>query len=170
MKDGLPSNHVIRIDEDATGMTWITTSGGVVRWHNERLVLPRSNSDRSLDAWLTAPKGLGIDAHYFGLWRFTGGEWQRFAYGCWSPLPLPPGIRDPAKIQVAVIAEDSERRLWYSLVDREHEYYCAENGRLKVIYGVPPTSTTEILSQDREGHIWMGNRYGAIGLWQDGRF
>jgi signal transduction histidine kinase/ligand-binding sensor domain-containing protein len=169
-KEGLPSNKIIRIDGDSAGTIWITTSAGVVRWRNGHLVLPRSRFDRSLDAWLIKPKNMTMDAPLFGLWRFNAGEWQRFAYGHWSPLPLPTGIHDPANVHVEAITEDAERRLWYSLAVRPHEYYCLSRGHLKVIRGVPNVRSTQICCQDREGRIWMGSHYGAVGLWQDGRF
>ena len=169
-KDGLPSNHVMRIDEDDAGTIWITTGSGVVRWRNGHLVLPRSDFDRSLDAYLTAPKKVGVDGRLFGLWRLTEGEWQRFAYGHWSPLPLPPDLADPTKLQIEGIAEDSRNHLWYSLHNRAHEYYCASGGRLTVTHGVPQTRATQICCQDRQGRIWMGNHFGAVGLWENGRF
>jgi signal transduction histidine kinase/ligand-binding sensor domain-containing protein len=169
-KDGLPCNEVIRIDEDDAGTIWITTGSGIVRWRNGHLVLPRSDLDRSLDAYLTAPKNIGVDGRLFGLWRFTGGGWQRFSDGHWTPLPLPPGLGDLAKLQIEGIAEDSGRRLWYSLHNREHEYYCARGEHLTVIHGVPQTSATQVCCQDGQGRIWMGNHYGAVGLWQDARF
>ncbi len=171
-KDGLPSNKIIRIDGDASGVVWIFTSAGVVRWRDGRLALPRSRSDRSLDAWLGIPKNWSPDARFFGLWRFAGGQWQRFAYGHWSPLPMPPGVQDPTDARVAAITEDAGRRLWFSLDGRPHEYYCVSRGHLKVLHGLPNVSfaLTYICAQDREGRIWMGNHYGAVGLWRDGRF
>jgi signal transduction histidine kinase/ligand-binding sensor domain-containing protein len=169
-KDGLPSNKIIRIDGDAAGTVWIFTSAGVVRWRNGHLVLPRSKFDRSLDAWITRPENFTIDAPFFGLWRFTASGWQRFAYGHWSPFPLSPGISDPANIHLAAVTEDAERRLWYTLYERPHEYYCLSRGHLKVIRGVPDVSSTQITTQDREGRIWMGNHFGAVGLWQNGQF
>ena len=168
VKDGLPSNDVMRIDEDDAGT--ITTGSGIVRWRDGHLVLPRSDFDRSLDAYLTAPKKVGVDGRLFGLWRLTEGEWQRFAYGHWSPLPLPPDLADPTKLQIEGIAEDSRDRLWYSLHNRAHEYYCASGGRLTVTHGVPQTRATQICCQDRQGRIWMGNHFGAVGLWENGRF
>ncbi len=167
-KDGLPSNLVIRIDEDSAGTVWITTGGGVVRWRNGHLVLPRSRFDRSLDAWLTLPRSTSSDAKFFGLWRFKAGQWQRFAYGHWSPLPLPRGVHDVADLPIEAIAEDSERHLWYSLKGRPHDYYCVHQGRLDVIHDVPDNSATQICCQDREGRLWMGNHFGDIGLWQEG--
>jgi signal transduction histidine kinase/ligand-binding sensor domain-containing protein len=169
-KDGLPSNDVIRIDEDDAGTIWITTGSGVVRWMNGHLVLPRSDFDRSLDVYLTPPKNVGVDGRLFGLWRFKIGEWQRFTYGRWSRLLLPPDLVDPTKLQIEGIAEDSGDRLWYSLHNRAHEYYCASGGRLTVIHGVPQTQATQICCQDRESRIWMGNHFGAVGLWENGSF
>lgn len=169
-KDGLPSDKVIRIDGDSAGTIWITTSAGAVRWRNGHLALPRSKFDWSLDVWLTHPKNFTFDAEFFGLWRFTAGEWQRFAYGHWSQVPLPPGIHDPASIHVAAITEDADRRLWYSLYERPHMYYCLSRGRLRVIRSVPHVASTQITTQDREGRIWMGNHYSAVGLWQGGHF
>lgn len=168
-REGLPSNQVIRIDGDAAGTVWITTSSGVVRWKDGHLILPRSESDRLLDAYLSAPKNLGVDGYLFGLWRCTGESWQRFAYGHWSTLPLPPDLHGPAAFQIAGIAEDSERRLWYSLQGRQHEYYCVSNGHLKIFHNVPAVSGTQICCQDRQRRVWMGNHYGAVGLWENGR-
>jgi ligand-binding sensor domain-containing protein len=37
-KDGLPSNWVVRIDEDAEGTIWIITNPGLAQWKNGQLI------------------------------------------------------------------------------------------------------------------------------------
>jgi signal transduction histidine kinase len=164
-KDGLPSNHVTRIDEDSSGTLWVFTDGGVARWEGGHFII-----DRSLDAYLTTPNNLNTDAESFGLWRWSRDECQRFAYGKWSPLPLPPELTDPRKLKVIAITEDSKRRLWYSLDKHPHEYYCVRNGRLTVFHPVPDTRATQVSCSDSQGRLWLSNRYGDVGFWMDGRF
>jgi ligand-binding sensor domain-containing protein len=113
---------------------------------------------------------MGIDGRYFGLWRLDAAGWQRFAYGQWTPLPLPPHLTDPAKLQIGAIFEDSQRRLWYRVADRPGEYYCLSDGRLAVFRGVPPASDAYVCYQDRQGCLWVGNHDGLVGRWKDGRF
>lgn len=163
-KDGLPGNHVFRIDEDNSGTLWIITDAGVASWQSGHFIV-----DRSLDAYLTAPTNVNIDAASLGLWRLSGGEWQRFAYGKWSRLPLPPELTDPQKLRVLSITEDSMHRLWYRLDKHPHEYYCVRNGRL-VVFPVPDRGGAQVCCEDSHGRLWLSNHYGEVGFWIDGRF
>jgi signal transduction histidine kinase/ligand-binding sensor domain-containing protein len=165
MRDGLPSNHVIRIDGDTAGSIWIFTTSGVVQWRDGRLVHP----GRSLDAYLASPRNIW-DGGPLGLWRLTASGWQRFAYGEWAALPLPPDLHDPAKLHIESMAEDFQRQLWYCLRDRPHDYYRVSEGRLTVFRRIPQTPATQICCQDREGRLWMSNHYGVVGFWKDDRF
>jgi ligand-binding sensor domain-containing protein len=168
-KDGLPSDQVVRIDQDTEGTVWIFTNSGLARWENGRLLriapLPGSPFNRSL----APPRNLGDGAPFAGLWRLTPGGWERFAYGRWSPVPLPPGMSDAEKAQFKSMTEDSEHRLWYSLAERPGEYYCVSDGHLRVFRGLPPNVIVSY--QDRQGFLWITDpeRHTA-GLWKAGQF
>jgi signal transduction histidine kinase/ligand-binding sensor domain-containing protein len=164
-RDGLPGNHVTRIDEDNSGTLWIFTDAGVARWEAGHFII-----DRSLDAYLRTPNNLNFDAESFGLWRLSRDEWQRFAYGKWSPLPLPPELTDPRKLRVLSITEDSQRRLWYRLDKHPHEYFCVRNGRLVIFRPVPQRAAPQVCWQDSQGRLWLSNHYGDFGFLMDGRF
>jgi signal transduction histidine kinase len=91
---------------------------------------------------------------------------QRFAYGKWSDLPLPPGV-DPAKVQIVASVEDTKHRLWYNVLDRPHATYCVQDGRLISFTGLPAGSIGNYL--DRFGRLWMNDNDGHTSIWQDGR-
>jgi signal transduction histidine kinase/streptogramin lyase len=165
-RDGLPSNHVLRIDEDAAGIVWITTTSGIVRWKGGHLI----PADASLTVNLGPPKNILVDVSFLGLWRATPRGWQRFAYGEWTALPLPPEFHDPSNLQIASMAEDSQHRLWYCVQNRPHNYYQVSEGRLTVLRGAPRTPETQVCCQDREGRLWMSNHDGKVGFWKDDRF
>jgi signal transduction histidine kinase/ligand-binding sensor domain-containing protein len=166
-KDGLPSDQVVRIDQDAEGTVWIFTNPGLAQWKNGRLVRVAPQPGSPFNRFLAPPRNLGDDAPFAGLWRVAPGGWERFAYGRWSPVPLPPGMPDAEKTQFNSITEDSERRLWYSLAERPGEYYCVSEGHLRVFRGLPPNAIVSY--EDRQGFLWITDpeRHTAA-LWKDG--
>ncbi|MGH9841356.1 MAG: sensor histidine kinase [Blastocatellia bacterium] len=167
-RDGLPDNAINRIDEDASGTVWFFTKGGLAQWKDGRLTRVTAGPDGSFDAYLTTPGNFGIDGIYFGLWRLGAIGWERFAYGQWTPLPLPARITDPAKLRIDSTFEDAERRFWYDLADREDEYYCVVDGRLSVYPAIPNTRDIQhACYQDRKGRLWVGSQKGIVRLWKD---
>jgi signal transduction histidine kinase/ligand-binding sensor domain-containing protein len=164
-KEGLPGNHIIRIDQDATGTVWIITDAGVMRWRNGHL-LPQSEFDLSLRAYLIAPKNVGGDGHNFGLWRLTSSGWERFAYGQWTAFPWP----SREKLEINGIAEDANRQLWFSVRSRLHEYYCVNNGHLMTYHSLPNIMTTQVCCEDAHGRLWLSNHFGVVGFWTNGQF
>jgi signal transduction histidine kinase/ligand-binding sensor domain-containing protein len=167
-KDGLVGDQVVRIDEDSEGTVWIFTNRCLAQWKNGHLVRVAPQSGSPFNRFLAAPRNLWEDAAFAGLWRWVSGGWQRFAYGRWSPVPLPPGIRSPAKVKFRWIIEDSERRLWYSLLERRGEYYCVRDGQLTTYSGLPPNVIVSY--KDRQGFLWITDpgRHG-VALWKDGQ-
>jgi ligand-binding sensor domain-containing protein len=81
-REGLPSNDILRIDEDPQGNVWIFARGGLAEWRNGRLTraapMPGSGFNGALR---DVPEHLVDDAKFLGLWRQTPQGWQRFAYG-----------------------------------------------------------------------------------------
>lgn len=165
-RDGLPDNHVVRIDEDSVGTIWIITASGIAQWKDRHLL----NADESGNAYFTKPKNTWADVGALGLWRWTTGGWERFAYGEWAKLPLPPDLHDLEKLKIVALSEDDQRGLWYSLQNRPHDYYRAIEGHLTVFHGVPWGLSTQFCCQDREGRLWMSTHYGTVGFWKNDRF
>jgi signal transduction histidine kinase/ligand-binding sensor domain-containing protein len=168
-KDGLPNNQVLRIDEDDQGTIWFFTGGGLARLRSGKVEAVQTIDGEPVQPYLKTPPNLGGETHLFGLWRLGRGRsgLQRFAYGKWSDVPLPPEERNPAAVRMEVAAEDSQRRLWYTIMDRPGESFCVQNGRLTVFRGLPPGAVASY--QDRFGRLWTTDQNGHAALWQDGR-
>jgi signal transduction histidine kinase/ligand-binding sensor domain-containing protein len=170
-QDGLPSNYIERIDEDEGGVVWIFTEGGLAQWKDERLVRVAPAPGSPFNDCLSSPREyLGVDAHLFGLWRMNASGWQRFAYGRWTPLPLPPRLTDPTKVRAYYMFEDARRNLWFGLKDRESETYLVKDGRLSIVQNKHPASRSFICYQDSQGRFWSGSPVGLNGFLKDGRF
>jgi signal transduction histidine kinase/streptogramin lyase len=167
-KDGLPGDRVVRIDEDAEGAIWIFTNPGLARWKNGRLVRVAPQPGSPFNPFLATPRNFGDDAPFAGLWRLGSAGWERFAYGRWSPVPLPPGISDPAKVRFTSITEDSPHRLWYRLAERPGEDYRVSDGHLTVFTGLPQNAI--VCYQDRQGFLWVTDPQRHAALWKDGQF
>ena len=168
-RDGLPDNQVTRIDEDDQGTIWFFTGAGLARLRNGRVEAVQTIDGEPVEPYLKTPSNLGGETHLFGLWRLGRGEsgLQRFAYGKWSDVPLPAGERNPAAVRLEVTAEDSQRRLWFTIVDRPGESFCLQDGRLSEYRGLPPGAVASY--QDRFGRLWTTDPNGHVALSQDGR-
>lgn len=164
-REGLPNNHVIRIDEDAAGALWIFTRGGLATWKDERLQQVAPAPGSPFNDHLTTPERMGVDGTFFGLWRFEGRELWRFAYGQWTRIPLP---FDARRLHVSSIVEDSQRRLWFSTLDG-HDYYCVKDGRLTIFRGLA-VDEQFICYQDRQGRLLLTDHKGRTRFWKDGKY
>ncbi len=168
VKDGLPNNTVVRIDEDEEGTVWIFTNPGLAKWQNGHLIRMAPEPGSPFNPYLTASKeNVGVDGYLFGLWRMEAHGWQRFAYGHWSHFPLPFPLRDPSKLHILSSIEDSRRRFWYRLADTPNDYYCVEGGVLTRYPGIPPGQF--VTYKDRLGNLWATNARGRCVLWKGGR-
>jgi len=117
--DGLPSNQVLRIDEDDRGVLWFYTAYDLAIWkdgHFKRM----GNAVASPLVLRPNRMQMGYDSPYFGFWRLAANGWERFAHGKWSPFPIPASIKDPSELRIGAIYEDSKRRLWYGLENGPH--------------------------------------------------
>ncbi len=167
-QDGLPSDNVIRIDEDAAGAIWVITDRGVAQLKDGHITPVEIGLNPNSADWVAASnKYVGFDGKYFGPWRMDSNEWQRFTEGHWTPLPLPPHLTDPTRLRIASIIEDSRKRLWYNVVDGSGDYYRVENGRLTVFHGFPIERF--ICYEDRAGRLWTSDQRGRAALWVNGQ-
>jgi signal transduction histidine kinase len=167
VKDGLPNNTVVRIDEDEEGTVWIFTNPGLAKWQNGHLIRVAPQPGSPFNSYLTASNyNIGADGYLFGLWRMEAHGWQRFAYGHWSHFPLPFPLRDPSKLHILSSIEDSQHRFWYWLPDTPDVYYCVEGGVLTQYAGIPPEYF--VTYKDRGGYLWATNAAGRCILWKNG--
>jgi signal transduction histidine kinase/ligand-binding sensor domain-containing protein len=167
VKDGLPNNTVVRIDEDEEGTVWIFTAPGLAKWQNGRLIRVAPEPGSPFNPYLTASSyNVGADGYLFGLWRMEAHGWQRFAYGHWSHYPLPFPLKDPSKLHISSSIEDSKRRFWYKLPETPNVYYCVDGGVLTQYEGIDPEDF--VTYKDRLGNLWATNPSGRTRLWKDG--
>ena len=164
-KDGLTSDVVRRIDEDAAGGIWAYHANGVSTWRDGRwhaVALPAP----PIPDCPTASSFTSVIGDLLGYWCWNDTGWARFAYGRWTELPLPAGITNPRALKVGWMVEDANRRIWFNLLDRPGESYCVSDGRLTVFRGLAPDQ--RVFHQDQRGVLWTNNSVGQAFLWKDG--
>lgn len=166
-RDGLPNNSVVRVDEDREGTIWIFTHPGVSRLCKGRIEAVHTIGGEAIAPFLTAPPDLGIDAYLYGLWRFTASGLQRFAYGQWSSVPLPPLQQGAQSVRMDSLLEDAQGRLWFSIIGQPGRGYCVKDQQLTEWKGLPPGAFLNY--RDRLGRLWMSDHRGRTGWWQSGR-
>jgi len=67
VKDGLPNNTVVRIDEDEEGTVWIFTNPGLAKWQNGRLIRVAPEPGSAFNPYLTTSNhNIGADGYLFG--------------------------------------------------------------------------------------------------------
>jgi len=149
---GLPSDTVLRIDEDEEGAVWIFTNNGLARWKDNQLTRVAPSPNSPFNDFLSAPRNLPPEAKYFGLWRVESNSWQRFAHGKWEVFPLPVQVTNPAQVQITYIIEDTHERIWYKIAGRPDECYRVENGILTTTRGF--TKEQIVFFQDHKERQW----------------
>ncbi len=168
VKEGLPNNHVVRIDQDDAGTIWIFTEPGLSTWKHGKITKLAPAPNSPFNAFLNAPLNLGIDSYLYGLWRSSTSGWQRFAYGRWSDVPMPLDGASPRAVKLDQLIEDSQRRIWFKIIGRKQEIFGVDQGHLTVYRGVPKGSFA--CYQDRSGRLWITDPGGHSGWWKDGQF
>ncbi len=111
---------------------------------------------------------MGHDSARLGFRRLTSGSWEGFSYGKWSRFPIPSSLKDPSKIAISSIYEDSARRVWYSLLNHLEHYYCVQNGELTDYSGVTPHGAF-VTYRDEDGLLWLTDHQGHTARWKRGR-
>ncbi len=65
VNEGLPNNHVVRIDEDSSGTIWIFTQPGLSTWRNGKITKLAPAPGSPFNSYLSAPPNLGLAAILF---------------------------------------------------------------------------------------------------------
>ncbi len=167
-RDGLPNNRVLRIDEDEHGTIWFYCEGGLSRLRGGKLETVHLIDGEPVEPYFGNPPNVSGEEYTYGLIRLKSGSGlQRFAYGRWTDIPLPPGEGDPAAVHIELTAEDTHHRLWYRLLHRQDESFCVQDGRLTVFRGLPAGAFATY--EDRFGRLWITDGGGRSAVWQNGR-
>ena len=164
--DGLPNNSVIRIDEDNEGTVWLYTHPGLCSYKNGKLTRIAPSPNSAFNHFLTTPTNFNVDGYLWGLWRLTNSGWERFAFGKWAPFPIDPAIRHADEVHFDWLAEDSRHRLWYRILSRPGDYYCLENGRLRIFHGIGRNEF--ICYEDSRGRLWTSDADGHAAVREHG--
>ena len=166
-KNGLPDSRVLRIDGDETGAVWIYTLTGVSRWREGKLEQPHPEQETSGTLrFIPFSYKRPIDFAKTGLWRRRGAAIERFAYGRWTSFPTPPEEAKPFEEDIETIVEDSQHRVWYSLLSQPGRAYCVVAGGLRHFDGVP--AHTFVSYQDRDGFLWLTDHGAHTARWKEG--
>jgi len=166
-RDGLPSNDVLRIDQDSSGVIYIFTDPGLSKWIGGKLlrVAPQPNSP--FNAYLRSNVAqIGFDGSRWGLWRTEGLRLERFAYGAWNAFPLPPGMKSPGELRIRSIYEDSRGSIWYNAFGYHGQYFRVKGTSLTVYRGLPQDAI--VCWQDEDGALWLTDHHGQAAIWKDG--
>ncbi len=157
--DGLPSNRVTSVIEDANGIYWLSTGEGLSKFdgHNFTNLIVKKN-----DWGSNVVNQLFIDSKdqfwigtWGGVYKFDGKEFTPFVI----PYPkVETTINEDTKDWITEINEDAEGNMWFA---RDGFGACKFDGKSFVYFlkkdGIHSNNITEI-EFDTEGNIWFGTR------------
>lgn len=160
INDGLPSNRVVCVREDAEGRIWLATGEGLSMYNGETF-FNFSVRDGLVSNMLSY---LHFDSHgllWIGSWKglctFDGQQFKVI------PLPFPEvetPINPDTKDWIPVIIEDHRGTIW---VGRDGYGICKIDGKV-----FTPVTTkdglnsnhVQALAVDDQGNVWIGTRLG----------
>lgn len=158
-KDGLPSDRVIGVIEDASGVFWFTTGDGLSKYDGKTFTnLQISKDDFSsnmVSTTLIDSKGVFWVGTWGGVYIFDGKEFNHF------PLPNPKIetiINEDTKGWITEIEEDSQGNIWFG----RDGYGACKYDRDSFVHitkkdGLHSNNITEI-EFDKDGNAWLGTR------------
>ena len=159
-QNGLPSDEVNVVSEDADGALWIGTSDGIVRMKDGQMKMYRTTDG------LANLKVLSITidakgAKWFGTWgggisRLEGNTWKTFA-------AAPDGPRSPFVLSSRV---DAQGRVWFGTHDGVAMF---ENGTWTSFTSAEGLLGSDVyaLEIDADGNKWFGTYRGMSRLSAD---
>ncbi|MEY3241750.1 MAG: hypothetical protein RIR11_3189, partial [Bacteroidota bacterium] len=157
--DGLPSNRVTSVIEDANGMYWLSTGQGLSKFDGQHF----TNFIVKKDDWgSNVVNQLFIDSKG-QFWIGTWGGVYKFDGKTFTPFPIPypkveTPIKDDTKDWISEINEDADGNMWFA---RGGYGACKFNGTSFAFFlkkdGLYSNHVTEI-EFDGAGNIWFGTR------------
>lgn len=158
-KDGLPSNRVTGITEDAKGVYWLQTGAGLSRFDGKTftnfLVKENDFASNMLSQLLIDSKGTFWVGTWSGVYKFDGKKFQPFSI----PYPkIDTTINEDTKGWITNITEDVEGNIWFA---QDGYGICTYDGTSFTHFlkkdGLHSNNVTK-LEIDRQGNKWFGTR------------
>ena len=152
--DGLPSNYVVGIQQDADESLLFFARNGIARFRDNRFTVEREGGHRDYKIYL-APSGRRWEINSSGLREFDhDGAEKRY------PLPF-----DAQKISAdqtfnyfsfVEMLEDRDGFLWLSAAGNLYKLKDGATIEVLTARNNMPASLVRRLAQDRRGDIWLG--------------
>ena len=159
-KEGLPSDRVTGIIEDANGTFWLKTGAGLSKFDGNTFTNISISSkeefySNTISTLMIDSKGTFWVGTWEGVYTFDGKDFNPF------PLPHPKVesiINEDTKGWITEIEEDSEGNIWFG---RDGYGACKYDGKSFTHFlkkdGLHSNNITEI-EFDKDGNIWFGTR------------
>jgi ligand-binding sensor domain-containing protein/signal transduction histidine kinase len=150
MQDGLPEETVQSFAQTKDRYLWIGTTGGLLRFDGERLVLfDRDNTSAFTDnnvfsLTVTTDDALWIATEGGGLIRYKDGGFRRFS-----------GKDGLLNDFVRAVYQDSKGRIWIGTDNGLFRFLGDRIERVDNADGIPPIAVHAI-HEDNEGRLWAG--------------
>jgi len=155
--DGLSGDVVLSVFEDREGNVWVASTGGLDRFRElpvATVSVKQGLSSDATQAVLAATDGtIWVGAHQ-GLTRWKGGQATIFGKANGLPDDAPESL-----------FQDDRGRIW---VSTSHGLAYFEEGRFRVLAGVPGGGNVHYITGDKAGNLWLSEQKSLMHL-VDGR-
>lgn len=162
-EQGLASNFVFALSEDASSGVWIGTNGGLSRYANgafENFTIANGlTSNRIRSLWTARDGSLWIGTDGGGLDRYVDGRFIAYT----TAQGLPAGT-------VTAIREDQAGAIWVGTDGGGVARYF--NGEFTVVTTANglPSDRVSALWEDAQGSLWIGTDGGGLARFAEGKF
>lgn len=160
--DGLPHSITTSVAQDRSGLIWIGTMGGLVRYDGYRLQVFGAGShtasglpDAYVRSLLALPDGsLLIGTNAGGLTRFDPADNSFHAY--------PVGAGGLSDRKVYALADDRAGGVWIATEDGLNHLDLRSGAIRRIDTGPAAAARNFSVLQDRNGDLWLGNNAGLL--------
>lgn len=157
-KDGLPSDRVTGVIEDANGIYWLITGSGLSKFDGNNftnIVIKEDSYSNMISTLMVDSKGTFWVGTWGGVYNFDGKEFNHFQI----PYPkIETTINEDTKDWITEIKEDAEGNIWFA---RDGYGACKYDGKSFSHFlkkdGLHSNNITEI-EFDKNESIWFGMR------------
>jgi signal transduction histidine kinase/ligand-binding sensor domain-containing protein len=148
--DGLPSNQINALFQDAFGTLWIGTNSGLSAFDGENFT-NYSTADGLPNDWVTSISGSHSQPDVLWIGTIAGGICRFEAGGC---IKIETAINEGTEI-VSAVLEDSRGTVWSATVGGIYTYQNSES-----VYVMPRLAArySNQLAETIKGDIWIGRR------------
>lgn len=158
IKDGLPSNRIVCVEEDSLGNLWFGTGEGLSKFDGKTFT-NYSEKDGLCSNMISNifidSKGIFWIGTWGGVCKFDGTHFENFKI----PYPLiETKINQDTKDWITEITEDAKGNIWFG---RDGYGACKFDGSLFVHFTTKEglnSNYVQSIEEDKEGNNWIGTR------------